>query len=141
MARPLRIRTDAHSFLDAADYVRYCAPDATFEAGDLIYTETFLEAMTRLARGALAEWTGTTVEAMAAPPAACARLLVVTHREGIRDLCEAAGSTSRKTPYCCVARFHFHTADGSWALVSKPTEGPTGNGWPARDPGSSDGQP
>lgn len=33
------------------------------------------------------------------------RILVVTHREGIRDLAKVAGKDHRRTPYCCIARF------------------------------------
>merc|ERR1711998_656069 len=36
------------------------------------------------------------------------RILVVTHREGIRDLASLAGTPHRRTPYCGIALFGFH---------------------------------
>jgi len=65
------------------------------------------------------------------------RVLVVTHREGIRDLCDLAGSPHRRTGYCCAALFCFdNTAyagggkggrvpvPGAWRLLSPPGERP-----------------
>lgn len=46
------------------------------------------------------------------------RVLIVTHREGIRDLIKAAGYDGRiKTPYCCIAQFRFDDQSTSrWTL-------------------------
>ena len=44
------------------------------------------------------------------------RILVVTHREGIRDLTELAGNRMRNTPYCASAKFGFSHHGQSWGF-------------------------
>ena len=87
----------------------------SFESADGKYEE-FLESVERLAASA-----------------AGGRLLVVGHREGIRDLCEYAGQPHLSTDYCCVTRLRFDSrraadatrkpGDGAWTLVEGPTTG------------------
>jgi len=43
-----------------------------------------------------------------------ARILIVTHREGIRDLTQIAGNRTWKTPYCCIAKFTYQTDTHDW---------------------------
>jgi len=42
-------------------------------------------------------------------------LLIVTHREGIRELCAMAGQAACRTPYCAIAKFEFD--QGRWTLL------------------------
>ena len=53
----------------------------------------------------------------------CGPVLMVTHREGIRDLCKAAGIPPHKysTPYCCIARFALDTRSSEVVLTNAPT--------------------
>jgi broad specificity phosphatase PhoE len=44
------------------------------------------------------------------------RILIVTHREGIRDLTALAGTPVRKTPYCCIASFSFARGTCQWSF-------------------------
>ena len=63
-------------------------------------------------------------------------MLLVGHREGIRDLCDCAGWPHRKTAYCCVTKLIFDRdraqqvadagllrapGDGVWDLIMPPT--------------------
>ena len=65
------------------------------------------------------------VEPFISPEGVCAaarltdgkqRILVVTHREAIRDLTALAGTPVRKTPYCCIARFSFARDTCRWSF-------------------------
>ena len=64
------------------------------------------------------------------------RVLMVTHREGIRDLCTLAGAPHRRTPYCCAALYALDATPAAagrgggstwapaWRLLSPPSERP-----------------
>jgi hypothetical protein len=60
------------------------------------------------------------------------RVLMVTHREGIRDLCTLAGSPHRRTPYCCAVLYALDATPAAaggggtstWTLLSPPSERP-----------------
>ena len=55
------------------------------------------------------------------------RVLLVTHREGIRDLAQVTGVRGRlKTPYCCIARFAYahdgkEDAPSAWTMLAPPS--------------------
>ncbi|KAL1519680.1 hypothetical protein AB1Y20_023190 [Prymnesium parvum] len=42
------------------------------------------------------------------------RVLIVSHREGIRELRELAGSSDMRTPYCCISRFLLADCQAKW---------------------------
>lgn len=44
-------------------------------------------------------------------------VLVVTHREGLRELDRLAGEGRMLTPYCCAHEYIFDTITGKWSLV------------------------
>lgn len=44
-------------------------------------------------------------------------VLVVTHREGVRELDRAAGEARMAAPYCVVHEYDFCEESGAWALV------------------------
>ena len=84
-----------------------CAPGTSFAPPDSAHEE-FVTCVTRVAS-----------------VAPSGRVLVVSHREGIRDLCELCpGSEGRvRTPYCCIAYLTLTptltlTGRGAWSLAS-----------------------
>lgn len=109
--RPHLERIERPRFLEPAQACRYCADGTRMEPTEPRYDETFAECMERLA-----------LNEGAKEGVGLKRILVVTHREGIRDLCEAAGVRGRvKTEYCCAVRYAFSTVDRSWTLLTPPT--------------------
>ena len=118
-------------FLTESEMQPLCAEGTRFAPRD----ETFEGYFSCLERLAAEQPSG-------APPSG--RMLVVTHREGIRDLCDLAGAPHRRTGYCCAALFCFDTSvarslratteaaggkagvpvPGAWRLVSPPGERP-----------------
>mmetsp|Transcript_49112 Transcript_49112/g.87647 ORF Transcript_49112/g.87647 Transcript_49112/m.87647 type:complete len:283 (-) Transcript_49112:1477-2325(-) len=47
-------------------------------------------------------------------------LLVVTHREGLRDTSALTPTPFRHTPYCCVAHFRYHLHTRRWEVAVSP---------------------
>jgi len=47
-------------------------------------------------------------------------LLVVTHREGMRDVSSLSATPFFNSPYCCVAHYRFHTTSGKWEVLEAP---------------------
>lgn len=100
-------------FRDAAKAAPVCAAGVSFTPADGVYEE-FLPCVERLAAAA-----------------AGGRLLLVGHREGIRDLCEFAGAKHGRTEYCCITKLRFDArrvaeatrsaGDGAWTLLVAPT--------------------
>mmetsp|Transcript_2511 Transcript_2511/g.4694 ORF Transcript_2511/g.4694 Transcript_2511/m.4694 type:complete len:225 (-) Transcript_2511:65-739(-) len=45
------------------------------------------------------------------------QVVVVTHREGIRDLSDIAGTYIRRTPYCCRVDFEYAPASRQWKVM------------------------
>jgi broad specificity phosphatase PhoE len=104
------MRPGGPRFLTEAEARPHCAPGTRFTDASVHY-EPFFDAVERVAR-----------------EGAGSRVLLVTHREGIRDLSEVAGEPCRRTPYCCIARFAFapsHEGKGKavspWQLLSPPS--------------------
>lgn len=94
-------------FLTAEQAARYCAEGAQIEATEARYDEDFVSCVARLAMEAAAH--------------GLARILIVSHREGIRDLGNLAGVRARlKTEYCCIARFRYATATDQWSMLAPP---------------------
>jgi len=98
-------------FMSEAEVAPFCAPGVRFAPADTRF-EGFQQCAERLAaRGR--------------------HVLLVTHREGIRDLCAIAGEATRRTEYCCVAPLRFDSGrlgnrvraarDGAWMLLAKPS--------------------
>ena len=88
-------------FLAGERALSYCAQRTELRPIEARYDEEFEGCVWRLAAEATAR--------------GVSRLLLCTHREGIRDLAELAGVRGRvKTPYCCVARFAV-----SWSASGK----------------------
>lgn len=114
-AKPLR--RPPPRFLSEAELLPRCAPGTRFEPRDEIY-EDFFTCAARLA----------TEERARITDASAGRVLVVTHREGIRDLCDLAGQGHRRTPYCCAAMLRYEAGKGgqcaAWQLLSRPSETP-----------------
>ena len=142
-------------FLSEAELLSHCPEGTRFLPRDETYDE-FFDCVTRLAASAAAHEAHqqTTAAAPAAAlPGGGGRVLAVTHREGIRDLCELAGAPHRRTPYCCAAVLGFDasrhalvaawraadggggaetaaaeclatTGDGTWTLLSRPSDLP-----------------
>lgn len=95
----------------------YCAPGTTIEPTDALYSEGFEACVGRLASEAAAQ--GLT------------RVLLVSHREGIRDLCNLAGFRGRaSTAYCCIAQFRYTPESDQYELLTAPTT----KVLPTRDP-------
>jgi len=104
-----RGRPSKEGFLTPAEALRYCAAGVEFRDAPQRYDEDFETCISRLARAAPGE-----------------RLLVVTHREGIRDLVAMCGvSTRYKLPYCALSKFEFSEGGvrggGHWQLVAPPS--------------------
>lgn len=57
---------------------------------------------------------------------AARRILIVGHREGIRDLCALSGDAHRRTGYCCIARFRYDPSHGASNGDDGATEGHRG---------------
>merc|ERR1712072_299218 len=53
-------------------------------------------------------------------------VLVITHREGLRDLSHVAGQPFRRTSYCCTAVFEcsrkYKLQPPAWTLVASPED-------------------
>eukprot|EP00667_Euglena_gracilis_P015837 EG_transcript_16513 len=47
-------------------------------------------------------------------------LLVVTHREGMRDVSDLTATPFRYSPYCCLAHYRYHLQTGQWEVVRAP---------------------
>ena len=97
-------------FLTHEDAPRYCAEGTRFEPTDPHFDESFEDCVARLCTEAAAE--------------GLRRIVIVSHREGIRDLCNLAGERGRaRTAYCCVACFGFTVGEAArpWALLVPPT--------------------
>eukprot|EP00668_Euglena_longa_P002673 GGOE01003123.1.p2 GENE.GGOE01003123.1~~GGOE01003123.1.p2 ORF type:complete len:176 (-),score=44.10 GGOE01003123.1:307-834(-) len=47
-------------------------------------------------------------------------LLVVTHREGMRDVSDLTATPFRYSPYCCLAHYRYHLHTGQWEVVRAP---------------------
>ena len=140
----------APRFLTEAELAVHCPEGTRFLARDDTY-EGFFACVARLAAaerdaliwdaalgsvGAASAALGSEAAAAAASTGAAAspsvRVLMVTHREGIRDLCMLAGAPHRRTPYCCAALYALDTTpaatDGggtsTWTLLSPPSKRP-----------------
>ena len=104
-------------FLASEQAGAYCAPGTTIEPTDALYSEGFEACVGRLASEAAAQ--GLT------------RVLLVSHREGIRDLCNLAGFRGRaSTAYCCIAQFRYTPDSDQYELLTAPTT----KVLPTRDP-------
>ena len=140
----------APRFLTEAELAVHCPEGTRFLARDDTY-EGFFACVARLAAaerdaliwdaalgsvGAASAALGSEAAAAAASTGAAAspsvRVLMVTHREGIRDLCMLAGAPHRRTPYCCAALYALDTTPAAtggggtstWTLLSPPSKRP-----------------
>jgi len=99
------------AFLTPAEATEFLARGARIEPIEPRYDEDFERCVNRLASEACAR--------------GLARILIVTHREGIRDLAKLAGVRGRvSTGYCCIATFRFaSSANGQaqWTMLTSPT--------------------
>ena len=99
-SRPHRFLTQEQALAHCPAGVRFLSPESRYEK--------FAAAVER-----------------AAASGGVGRVLMVTHREGIRDLAEATGVHGRiKTKYCCIARFSFDQnadAPAAWTMLEAPT--------------------
>ena len=148
---PLRPSRPAPRFLTEAELAVHCPEGTRFLARDDSY-EGFFACAARLAAaerdaliwdaalgavGAASAALGTEAAATAAASTGAAaspsvRVLMVTHREGIRDLCTLAGAPHRRTPYCCAALYALDATPAAaggggtstWTLLSPPSELP-----------------
>ena len=146
-------------FLTESELAVHCPEGTRFLARDDTY-EDFFACVARLAAAERDAQTGHAISAAAAAAVAASttaaptgamaapslRVLMVTHREGIRDLCALAGSPHRRTPYCCAAVYAFDVtpaavgANGAstWTLLSPPSQRP---GQIDPSPGATDAGP
>ena len=149
---PSRASRPPPRFLTEAELAVHCREGTRFLDRDHTY-EGFFACVARIAAaerdaricGAALETASAasglesaTAAAAAASAAASpsARVLMVTHREGIRDLCTLAGAPHRRTPYCCAALYALDATPAAagggggstwapaWRLLSPPSERP-----------------
>ena len=110
---------DPAELLGQEALVALCAPARVtvekLHATTAAQREEFLACVQRLAEAEL-RFAQAHVRPAAAPAAS---LLVVTHREGLRDLLALSGNRTRDTPYCCCAQFQYDPrADERWTLLA-----------------------
>lgn len=156
---PPRASRPPPRFLTEAELAVHCREGTHFLDRDHTY-EGFFACVARIAAaerdaricGAALGSEAATAAAAAAGAAASpsVRVLMVTHREGIRDLCTLAGAPHRRTPYCCAALYALDAtpvaAGGggsstwapAWRLLSPPSERP---GWLGPSPCTTDAGP
>ena len=103
-------RAQGPHFVTAEQAAFLCADGTRFEPTEARYDEDFEHGLSRLAVEAAAQ--------------GLSRILLVSHREGIRDLGNLAGVRGRlKTGYCCIARFRYSPSTRQWTMLAPPSTG------------------
>lgn len=147
---PPRASRPPPRFLTEAELAVHCREGTRFLDRDHTY-EGFFACVARIAAaerdaricgaalgsvGAASAASGSESASAGAAASPSVRVLMVTHREGIRDLCTLAGAPHRRTPYCCAALYALDATpaaagDGggstwtpAWRLLSPPSERP-----------------